>query len=61
MARKEISISQYLDLHWTDGRFTESDEQFFIEDAKSGYEEFCERCKARGHHKLLFNPEELIC
>lgn len=61
MAKKEIPISQYLELHWNDKKCSDEDERFFIEDTEYGYQEFHKTCNIEGHDRLMFNPEELIC
>lgn len=61
MAKKEITISQYLELNWSDNKYTDEDEKYFRQEAEEGYAEFHKTCNIEGHDRLMFNPEELIC
>jgi hypothetical protein len=58
--KRELTISEMLELRWNDGIYTDRDEDHLMQSFELGWDQLISDLKKIGHDKLLFDPERLF-
>ncbi len=58
--RRELTISEELELQWNDGVFSDETEKHLRLDFEDGWRDLTRRLLIAGHTTLKFDPKELI-
>ena len=58
--KRELTISEMLELRWNDGIYTDGDEEHLMQSFELGWDQLISDLKKIGHDKLLFDPARLF-
>jgi len=58
--KKEMTISEEMELDWNDGKYSDSDERIFQREFELGWDDLINTYMDAGYHQLMFNPMKLV-
>lgn len=58
--RRELTISEEMELDWNDGMHSDDDEKYFREEFEIGWQQLSRKFASAGHTNLIFDPMRLV-